>query len=95
MMLKTKNSRPAKVYYAGALPGLLYGAELWGLSGNVKNQLRAEALKVQGLCARGVSNKLVWGVLPSGMDSATKADWMAVATDCHTLFNSAEFLLVD
>ena len=66
------------MYYAGALPGLLYGAELWGLSGKVKNQLRAEALKVQGLCARGVSNKLVWGVLPSGMDPATKADWMAV-----------------
>ena len=82
MMLKTKNSRPAKVYYAGALPGLLYGAELWGMSGKVKNQLRAEALKVQGLCARGVSNKLVWGVLPSGMDPATKADWMAVERYC-------------
>ena len=24
-----------------------------------------------------------------------KADWMAVATACHTLFNSAEFLYID
>jgi hypothetical protein len=26
---------------------------------------------------------------------AQKADWMAVATVCHTLFNSAEFIYID
>ena len=53
MMLKTKASGPAKVCYAGALPGLLYGAELWGVNDKTRSQMRAEALRVQGLCTRG------------------------------------------
>ena len=85
-MLKTKNSRPAKVYYAGALPGLLYGAELWGIDEKTKNQMRAEALRVYGLCTRGISNKLVWGLLPTRMDPAVKADLMPIERYCKELW---------
>jgi hypothetical protein len=86
MMLKTKRSRPAKVYYAGALPGLLFGAELWGIDGRTKNQMRAEALRVHGLCTRGISNKLVWGLAPSKMDPAVRADLMPIERYCRELW---------
>jgi hypothetical protein len=87
MMLKTKRSRPAKVYYAGALPGLLFGAELWGIDGRTKNQMRAEALRVHGLCTRGISNKLVWGLVPTKMDPAVKADLMPIERYCKELWS--------
>ncbi len=89
-MLKTRNTRPAKVYYAGALPGLLYGAELGGLSERVKKQHRAEALKVQALCARGVCSNLVWGAPPSKMHPAAMADWMAVERYCKEIWLAEE-----
>ena len=48
--------------------------------------MRAEALRVHGLCTRGISNKLVWGLLPSKMDPAVKADLMPIERYCKELW---------
>ena len=48
--------------------------------------MRAEALRVHGLCTRGISSKLVWGLLPTEMDPAVKADLMPIERYCKDLW---------
>jgi hypothetical protein len=47
-----KKTRRGRVYYEGALHGLLFGAELWVVSASDEKKLRIEALKVLGFNAR-------------------------------------------
>ncbi len=42
------------------------------------------------MCKGGVRNKLVWGVLSSRMDPATKADWMSVERYCKEIWLGEE-----
>jgi len=74
--LASLEHKPIKVFTAGALPAVLFGAEVWGVSAAFKNKLRVQAFQAMGLGVRGTNTAVHWALLQPGSDPLLKASWL-------------------
>jgi len=74
--LATIDKKPVKLFTAGALPAVLFGAEVWGVSTSFKKKLRVQALQTIGLGVRGTNTAVPWALLRSADDPWLKASWL-------------------
>ena len=56
-MLRRAGARAGAVYAAGAVPGMAYGAEMYGIPDTLVRKIRVERLKLDGRYLHGGRGK--------------------------------------
>jgi len=72
----TLDKKPVKIFTAGALPAVLFGTEVWGVSTSFKKELRVQALQAMVLGVKGTNTAVPWALLRSADDPWLRASWL-------------------